>query len=88
MTGKEPIKPLITPAEAFKLSEHIKISETMIALELFDFYRLHRATSHEPYWDLAYVLSFVYDTGRVQGIREERTRRKRANAQNIAVNAS
>lgn len=75
MTGKESIKPLITPAEAFELSEHIKLSEMMIAIELYDFYRLHRATSHESYWDLACVLSFVYDTGRVQGIREERTRR-------------
>lgn len=87
MTGKEPVNPLITPAEAFELSKHINVSETQLAIELFDFFRAHRITSREPYWDLACALAFIYDTGRVQGIREERAKRKRANAQNIAVNA-
>ena len=39
MTGKKSIEhQLITIAEALRLSEHIKISEQRIALELFEAY--------------------------------------------------
>ena len=42
----------------------------------------------EPERFLQFRVAWVDDAGRVQGIREERVRRKRSNAQNIAANAS
>lgn len=89
MTGMKSIEqPLITVAEALELSEHIKLSETCIAMELFDAFEDKHGSAEYSLWNLACSVTFVYDAGRVQGIREERARRKRANAQNIAVNAS
>ena len=89
MTGMKSIEqPLITVAEALELSEHIKLSEMCIAMELFDALEKKHGSSKYSLWNSACSVAFVYDAGRVQGIREERARRKRANAQNIAVNAS
>lgn len=89
MTGMKSIEqPLITVAEALELSEHIKLSETCIAMELFDAFEKKHGSASLSHWNLACAVAFVYDAGRVQGIREERVRRKRSNAQNIAVNAS
>ncbi|MDY2821029.1 MAG: hypothetical protein SOT37_01480 [Oscillospiraceae bacterium] len=88
MTGMKSIEqPLITVAEALELSEHIKLSETCIAMELFDAFEKKHGSAEYSLWNLACSVTFVYDAGRVQGIREERAKRKRANAQNIAVNA-
>lgn len=89
MTGMKSIEQqLITVAEALELSEHIKLSETYIATELFSAFEKKHGSALLSRWNLACAVAFVYDAGRVQGIREERVRRKRNNAQNIAVNAS
>lgn len=76
MTGKAPIQQLITPAEAMELFEYAGVCEMYIAKDLHDFYRAKRGKDSDSLWDMISLLSFIYDTGRVQGIREERAKRK------------
>lgn len=76
MTGKAPIQPLIAPAEAIELFKYAGIREMYIAKDLYDFYRAQRGRDSDILWDTMSLLSFIYDTGRVQGIREERAKRK------------
>ena len=75
MNGKYTITERITPQEAVKLFEYSKVGEIHIATRLYDAY----TQSHYPKEDLLCgfltLLSFIYDTGRVQGIREERAKR-------------
>lgn len=73
MTGKAPIQQLIAPAEAIELFKYAGIREMYIAKDLHDFYRAQKGRDS---WDMMSLLSFVYDTGRVQGMREERAKRK------------
>lgn len=76
MTGKVPIQQLITPAEAMELFRYAGIQEMHIAKDLHDFYRTQKGRYSDSLWDMMSLLSFVYDTGRVQGMREERAKRK------------
>lgn len=76
MTGKAPIQPLIAPAEAIELFKHAGIREMYIAKDLYDVYRAQRGRDSDILWDTMSLLSFIYDTGRVQGMREERAKRK------------
>lgn len=76
MTGKVPIQQLITPAEAMELFRYAGIQEMHIAKDLHDFYRTQKWRYSDSLWDMMSLLSFVYDTGRVQGMREERAKRK------------
>ena len=76
MTGKAPIQPLIAPAEAIELFKYAGIREMYIAKDLYDFYRAQRGRDSDILWDTMSLLSFIYDTGRVQGMREERAKRK------------
>lgn len=76
MTGKVPIQQLITPAEAMELSRYAGIQEMHKAKDLHDFYRTQKGRYSDSLWDMMSLLSFVYDTGRVQGMREERAKRK------------
>lgn len=76
MTGKAPIQPLIAPAEAIELFKYASIREMYIAKDLYDFYRAQRGRDSDILWDTMSLLSFIYDTGRVQGMREERAKRK------------
>lgn len=72
---------MIEPEEAIKLFRHAKTEEMYRAKELYEAYIEAKEMTCKPLWDLLdkwdlmSVLSFVYDTGRVQGIREERARR-------------
>ena len=82
MRGKNAIKPRITPAEATRLFKFSGCDEIVIADELLNQYNANAADVEriEPKnsadkWRFLELLSFVYDTGRVQGIREERARR-------------
>lgn len=50
--------------------------EMHIAKDLHDFYRTQKGRYSDSLWDMMSLLSFVYDTGRVQGMREERAKRK------------
>lgn len=76
MTGKATIQQLITPAEAMELFKHAGVCEMYIAKDLHDFYRAQRGKHSDSLWDMISLLSFIYDTGRVQGMREERAKRK------------
>lgn len=78
MTGKTLPAQNITPAEALELFKYAHTEEMHRSKALYDAYREARGTDAERLWDLMSVLSFVYDTGRVQGIREERAKRKGA----------
>lgn len=72
---------MIEPQEAIALFEYAKTEEMQRAKELYETYIEAKEVSCKPLWDLLdlwdlmSVLSFVYDTGRVQGIREERAKR-------------
>lgn len=76
MTGKAPIQQLIAPAEAIELFKYAGVREMYIAKDLYDFYRAKRERNSDSLWDMMSLLSFIYDTGRVQGMREERAKRK------------
>lgn len=76
MTGKAPIQQLIAPAEAIELFKYAGIREMYIAKDLHDTYRTQRGRDNDSLWDMLSLLTFVYDTGRVQGMREERAKRK------------
>ena len=76
MRGKTRIQQLITPTEAMRLYSHACVQELFIAKDLYDFYRAQRGRDSDNLMDVLCLLSFLYDTGRVQGIREERTKRK------------
>lgn len=76
MTGKAPFQQFIEPAEAMRLFRYAGCQEIRIAKDLHDIYREQREETGDSLWDMMCLLSFVYDTGRVQGIREERAKRK------------
>lgn len=72
---------MIEPQEAIALFGYAKTEEMQRAMDLYETYIEAKEVSCKPLWDLLdlwdlmSVLSFVYDTGRVQGIREERAKR-------------
>lgn len=75
MNGKH-LPPLrIEPQEAITLFTHAKIEEMYRVKDLYTAYREARGTDTDSLWDIMRLLSFVYDTARIQGIREERARR-------------
>lgn len=76
MTGKALVQQLIAPAEAMELFKYAGIREMYIAKDLYDFYRAQKGRDSDSLWDIMSLLSFIYDTGRIQGMREERAKRK------------
>lgn len=72
---------MIEPQEAIVLFGYAKTEEMQRAKKLYEAYIEAKEVRCKPLWDLLdlwdlmSVLSFVYDTGRVQGIREERAKR-------------
>ena len=75
MNGKH-LPPLrIEPEEAIALFAYAKTEEMCRAKALYDTYREARGTDTDSLWDIMSLLSFIYDTARIQGIREERARR-------------
>lgn len=76
MTGKIPFIQLIEPAEAMEMFKYASVQEMETAIKLRNFYRMKRGRDNDNLWDAASLLSFVYGTGRIQGMREERARRK------------
>lgn len=82
MNGTKRLPPvMIEPQEAIALFAHAKTEEMQRAKELYETYRDAKEMRYKPLWDtldlwdIMSLLSFVYDTGRVQGIREERAKR-------------
>lgn len=82
MIGKQLPKQRITPAEAVNLAAFGGTEEIERVLALYNAHRdaqeFHNAVFWDmlDLWDLANLLSFIYDTGRIQGIREERAKQK------------
>lgn len=76
MTGEAPIQQLVAPDEAMELFKYAGIREMYIAKDLYDFYRAQKGRDSDSLWDTMSLLSFIYDTGRIQGMREERAKRK------------
>ena len=74
MIGKYSPQELITPEEAIALFEYGTIAEMYTVKALFDIYRQRHGVDADRLWDTMRVLAFVYDTGRIQGIREERAK--------------
>lgn len=80
MTGCKPTQERIAPEEAMKLFAYASVEEIHRAKALYDTYRETKDVSNPELWDLLdlwdlmSLLSFVYDTGRVQGIRQERAK--------------
>lgn len=76
MVGKYIAPEMITPEEAVSLFRHASASEMYRVKALYDTYRQHGGMNDGTPWGTMSLLTFIYDTGRVQGIREERARRK------------
>ena len=78
-TTLPPVK--ISPEEAISLFKFAGCEEMYRAEELYDKFKKSKGLRNEVLWelldtwDVMSLLSFVYDTGRVQGIREERAKR-------------
>lgn len=64
MIGKYSPQELITPEEAIALFEYGTIAEMYTVKALFDIYRQRHGVDADR----------LYDTGRIQGIREERAK--------------
>ena len=68
---------LITPEEALSLLRFSTISSIYRAKDLRKAYEVNQEKHTEgSRWDTMCLLAFIYDVGRIQGIREERERRK------------
>ena len=65
---------LITPEDSLAIFRYSTARSIHIANALYKVYE----ANHELYtqFDTMRLLSFIYDTGRIQGIREERAKRK------------
>lgn len=75
MNGKHLPLLRIEPQEAIALFPYAKTEEMYRVKDLYTAYREARGTDTDSLWDIMSLLSFVYDTARIQGIREERARR-------------
>ena len=75
MVGKKLPEKMIGTDEALMLLDYATVEEMHRAMELYRAYRESQGTDSDYLWDLAKLLSFVYDTGRIQGIREERAKK-------------
>lgn len=68
---------LITPKEALSLFGFSTIGSIYRAEDLRKAYEANQEEHIQGNrWDTMCLLAFIYDTGRIQGIREERVRRK------------
>ena len=75
MVGKKMPEKMISTDEALKLFAYANTEEMHRAMDLYRAYRKTKGTDPDVLWDLMSLLSFIYDTGRVQGIREERSKK-------------
>ena len=80
MTGKTLPQMRINPEEAINLFKFASTEEMYRVKDLFEMYKKEKGLRNAVLWDLLdtwdvmSLLSFVYDTGRVQGMREERAK--------------
>lgn len=70
----------ITKEEAKNLTRFIMSNEITIAKDLWEIWKnkMHEDKEKDVLWAFWCALAFIYDVGRVQGIRDERARRKGA----------
>lgn len=82
MNGKYSPPQKINPEEAIELFQYAKTEEMFRCMELYQSYKTARANRFDALidiadkWELMSLLSFIYDTARIQGIREAREHRK------------
>lgn len=76
--GEDVYSLFLKAAKAIALFEYGTIAEMYTAKALFDIYRQRHGVDADRLWDTMRVLSFAYDTGRIQGIREERAKARGA----------
>lgn len=78
MTGKNGLPPImIEPQEAIKLLPHSTTEEMNRAKALYEAYiEQVEANPNKSQWEFIRLLSFIYDTARIQGIREQKEKYK------------
>lgn len=76
MTGKTVSPRLLSALEAAHLFQYANLADMYTAIELAGAYSTLKGAGRDPRWDAKAMLWFIYDAGRVQGIREERAKRK------------
>lgn len=69
---------MVTPMEARKLFEQCTLRDLQQACALEEIFESEESNS--PEWEHITLLSFLYYIGRIQGIREERYRRRKAHS--------
>jgi len=79
MNGKEAIPELITPSEALKLFKHSKIKEMYTVVDLYNAYYSQNESIGTLGFKRVMFLSFLYDTGVVQGMRAARRKKHKIN---------
>ena len=68
---------LINPTEALELFSHCRCYNMKRIKDLATAYIKQKNLKNDSsVWQFLIFLSFIYETGRIQGIREERMRRK------------
>lgn len=70
-------KSLVTPEEAILLADHRGISDMFICDEILNIYNATIAKESNALWCKMWLLATIWNAGRVQGIREERKKRRR-----------
>lgn len=72
---------LITPAEAARISKKAGTTESIErAIAIIEKYYPPAAPLFMQNWTLACIAATIYDTGRIQGIREEKQRQRQKRA--------
>lgn len=87
MIDKLKVTPLVSPAEAVRLAKLRTIEDIYIALDIAKAVDKSPMVICEPAeWRYLFSIATVWNAGRIQGIREERARRKRQQNANLYAN--
>lgn len=81
MIDKLEVERLVSPAEAIVLFAERTVEDMEIVKELADAYATKPNKSNNLAWEKMSLLAFIWNAGRVQGIREER--KKKAKSQPV-----
>ena len=77
---KNTVQILAEPSEIVALTKHSTVQSMDAALDVWAEWERHGHKTGVVEYDLQLLLSAIYDAGRVQGIREERRRRRKLNS--------
>lgn len=76
----ERVKHLVSPKAAVELSEHRGTDDLYIASEIYDTARDYFSEEYNSYkYIMLSSLAAVWNAGRIQGIKEERLKRRKKN---------